>query len=103
LITSKIRVFYRYDGPTISDFMRKKLSREVVQSHLQRFPEEFSDALTQSENQPTVFIERENLAGGEIWVTTQVDIDVKAYDQALKQTLNGLDLFADQLEFSETR
>ena len=83
--------------------MRKKLSREVVQSHLQRFPEEFSDALTQSENQPTVFIERENLAGGEIWVTTQVDIDVKAYDQALKQTLNGLDLFADQLEFSETR
>lgn len=103
MIKSKIRAFYQYDGRTKSDPFREELASGDIEYHLRRLPEELAYALETPNLQPTVTLIRSDLANRQIWLSIECCLSKNEYDNAIKQTLNGLDLFAEQLEFAETR
>lgn len=101
MIKAKIRAYYSYEGPTKSDPFREELSQDRINDHLERLPNELEHALAGSDSQEKVEVERTDLAKREILLLIECSLPKRDYDNALKRTLNGLDLFAEQLEFSE--
>ena len=103
MIKSRIKVFYQYDGPSKSAPFREELAQNQIEEHLGRFPDELAHALDGSDREATVELVSSNLAGREIFLSIECYLPTKEYDNALKRTLNGLDLFAEQLELTETQ
>ena len=101
MIRSKIRAYYEYSGPSKSDPFRNELTQEQVNDHLERFPSELEHALDGPGSSAKVEIEKTDTVNREITVLIESPLSTRDYDNALKRTLNGLDLFAEQLEFSE--
>lgn len=101
MITSRLKVYYQYDGPCKADPFRKQLSQSEVEENLRRFPGELKHILWETDFEPQVALEHSNPESREIIVAIQSDLSRKDYDGALKRALNGLDLFGEYQEFVE--
>lgn len=98
MIKAKYKVYYEYTGPTKSDPFSSQLSNDNIRDHLARFPDELSTLLWLDEASPKVEVEEENLDEHNIVVGVSSPLDDERYDTQLKKALNGLDLFAEELE-----
>jgi len=97
VIKAKYKVYYEYTGPTKSDPFSSQLSNDSIRDHLARFPDELSTLLWLDETSSKVKVEEENLDQHNIVVAVSSPLDDERYDAQLKKALNGLDLFAEEL------
>lgn len=81
----KYRPYYHYDGPSHSDPLREELSLEEAENRVELFFEEVGNYFEES----NVTIKKE----GDLVAITG-EINMTDCDEAVKNCLNSLDLFA---------
>ena len=90
------RVYYEYNGPSYSDPFRSPKDSHEISEALRYFPNELPHYLFDQD--ATVSSESTKKDPNSIIVFVATVLDETATDEAVKQCLNGLDLFGQKLQ-----